>query len=112
MKYFYILSILVFSSTFLHARQITLDIPDEEIAIVENDVLDAEQWIKEAWNGKVNRCKERLIKSEIKKSVENNESLPAGEEAIVNKAFTRPDYKNRKQRDEEEKNRILNIDNN
>ncbi len=86
-------------STNVYAKKITLNIPDTEIAVVENDVVDAEKWIQDAWEGKYNKCKERLIKGEIERSIQNNEIIPPGEGAVINKALNRPDYKNRKARD-------------
>jgi hypothetical protein len=82
------------------ARQIVLDISDRDIAIVENYVLDAEQWIKEAWAGQVNKRSSQMIDEEIRKSIENQEAIPAGEAAIIDKALSRPDYKSRQQREE------------
>lgn len=99
MKKLLFLSILLASE--LHAKQIILDIPDSDLKIVENDVPDAEAWIKNAWAGKLNKCKERLVKAEIEKSMKSREAIPAGEDAIVQKAFLRTDYKNRVQRDSE-----------
>jgi len=83
----------------LHARQVVLDIPDNDIKIVENDVIDAEQWIKDAWAGKLAKCKSRIIKVEVDRSVQANETLPAGDAAIIQKAFSRTDFKPRKLRD-------------
>lgn len=91
--------ILLTCSLTCEAKQIILDIPDNDMKIVENDVLDAEQWIKDAWAGKLNKCKERLLDQEVSRSVKDGETLPAGDTAIIQKAFARPDYKNRKQRD-------------
>jgi hypothetical protein len=93
-----ILVALLFVSP-LQAKTITLEIPDQDIKIVENDVIDAEQWIREAWAGKLNKCKERLLNQEIKRSVDVGESLPAGDTAIIQKAFNRTDYESRKARD-------------
>lgn len=96
-----LLCFMLFLPSILQAKTITLNIPDEEIKIVENDVLDAEQWIKDAWKGKVNKCKDRLIRSEIDTSIGKGEAIPAGDTAIIDKAFKRPEYKNRKERDAE-----------
>lgn len=93
-----LLLIILFVGSTAQAKTITLSIPDDDIKIVENDILDAEQWIKDAWAGKVNKCKERIVKQEIERSVKSGETLPAGERAILQKAFNRSDYKNRKQR--------------
>jgi len=53
---------------------------------------------KDAWTGKLRKQK-RLIEMEIFRSRLNNETLPAGDNAIIQKAFARPDYLSRKQRD-------------
>jgi hypothetical protein len=98
MKHVYVFLVVFMASIgIVYSKQITLNIPDEEIAIVENDVVDAEQWIKDAWSGKVNKCKERLVKQEVDQSIKDGETLPAGKDAIVSKHFARPDYKSRKE---------------
>ena len=89
--------ILILFCSPVQAKVITLDIPDTDIAIIEHDVVDAEQWIKDAVAGKLAKCKERLLKKEIETSVKNGETLPAGEVAIIQKAFDRPEYKSRKE---------------
>lgn len=99
MKRLLITSLLLTSPFIVNAKVITLNIPDSDIAIVENDVENAEEWIRAAWAGKVNKCKERIVKAEIQLSISKGEALPAGETAIVQKYLTRPDYKNRVERD-------------
>jgi hypothetical protein len=84
------------------AKTIKLEVLDDDVKIIENDVVDAEQWVRNAWVGKVNRCKERLIKEEIAISINSGESIPAGDTAIIEKHFSRNGYENRKQRDERE----------
>lgn len=93
MNIFFFIFLLIASTA--QAKQIVLDIPDNDIKIVENDVFDAEKWIKDAWAGKLAKCKSRLVASEVAVSVKNGETLPAGEDAIVQKAFSRTDYKSR-----------------
>lgn len=80
----------------VQAKQIVLIIPDQDIKIVEADVIDAEQWINQAWQGKLANSKERLVKKEVERSVKSNETLPAGQDAILSKALARPDFKSRK----------------
>jgi hypothetical protein len=79
------------------AKTITLDIPDNDIKIVENDVVNAEQWIKDAWAGKLASCKKRIVQTEVDRSIKSSESIPAGDDAIVTKVFSDPKYKSRKQ---------------
>lgn len=101
MKYLYVL-FLIFVSSNCYAKKITLDIPDKDIQVVENDVMDAEEWIRNAWNGKLNKCKERLIKQEVDTSIKNGEVIPSNENEIIDKALSRPNYKNRKEREKGE----------
>ncbi len=97
----YILAILtiLLVGKLSYAKQITLNIPDDEIKIVENDVLDAENWLTTAWKMKVAGCRQRMIKQEIDQSIKNQEPIPAGEDAILEKALKRPGYESRKQRE-------------
>lgn len=104
----YLLTTVVFlSGQKSYAKKIILDIPDDEIKIVEHDVVDAEQWIKGAWAGKVNNCKGRLAKEERERSIkEGAQMIPASDDGLVQKAMARPDLESRKERDlREEKER-------
>ena len=83
----------------VQAKTITLNIPDNDLKVVENDVIDAEQWIRDAWNGKFNKCKDRLIKQEVDRSLQEGTAIPSTSDAIIQKAFSRLDYKPRKDRD-------------
>lgn len=81
----------------------TITIPDDEIKIVENDVIDARQWLLDAWKNKVAKCRDRIVEAEVELSLKNNESIPAGETSIVDRHLLRPDYRNRKDRDAEKR---------
>lgn len=91
-----LLLILLFASP-LQAKTITLIIPDDDIKVVESEVLDAEQWIKDAWAGKLAKSKDRMIKREIDRSVKANEAIPAGETAIIDKVIKDPKFETRKE---------------
>ena len=75
----------------VQARQIVLDIPDEDIAIVESIVVDAEKWIQNAWAGKLEKCKQRVIDREVKLSIKENKEIPAGKDLIIDEYLKRPD---------------------
>lgn len=36
---------------------------DEEMAILENDLLDVKDWIDKAIEGKINNCRKRILKA-------------------------------------------------
>lgn len=94
--------LFLFFAVDVHARQIILEVPDSDIKIVEHDILDAETWIREMWENKVGKCKKRLVQQEVERSVKEADSLPAGEDAIVEKAFERKDYMSRKDAEEKD----------
>jgi len=91
--------IFFFLPSVLYAKQVAFDIPDNDIKIVENDVFDAIEWLENAWKGKVESCGDRIVKEELNLSITNNESLPAGKDAIIEKYFNRPGYKSRKEKE-------------
>ena len=97
MNILFLLLILIASTA--HGREIVLEIPDEDIKIVETDVMNAEQWIRDAWAGKLRKSKERIIRKEIEASVNAGESIPAGEAEIIEKAFDRKSYQSREERE-------------
>lgn len=106
MRYYFTL-ILLLAPSVSCAKQIVLDPKDQDIAIVENDVIDADEWVRTMWAGKLARCKERIIQAEIKKSIEEGSPIPSTEDEIIKKYLSRPEYKNRKDRDAQEaKDRI------
>lgn len=83
------------------AKKIVLDIPDDEIAVVETYVPDAETWLREAWAGKVNNRREALIKDEVQDSVEKGRAVPAKKQDIIKNGMKR--MGTRKKRDAEQK---------
>jgi hypothetical protein len=99
MKKFLFVSLVLTSQ--VEARQIVLDIPDEEIALVETYVVDAEQWIKDAWKGKVNNRADRLFRDEIEHCINTGASLPHSKEEAIQNGMKR--LKTRKERDALEK---------
>lgn len=99
---FKLMAVLLFLfPTISFADSFIIVVSTMEMAIMEDSILDVETWINAAVDGKINNCKSRVIKREVDLAIKNGESLPAGEDAIVNQHFSRPDYKNRKDRDAE-----------
>jgi len=79
---------------------ICIQVTQQEIDAVNDSVMDATSWLEQAWAGKVNKSEERIIKKEVDLSIENNEAVPAGRDAIIQKHLNRPGYKKRKDREE------------
>lgn len=84
---------------------ITINISDAEEACLLNDLLDIDDWVQKAVKGKINNCKERLIREWYPKLFANPlvKSIPASETLLISFIFARPDYKNRAARDVEDR---------
>ena len=74
-----------------------------EESVLKNDLLDIQDWVDGAINGKVNNCKKRMITEWMPKlyADESVSSIPATEDEIVAMIVARDDYKSREDRDAE-----------
>ena len=74
-----------------------------EESVLKNDLLDVQNWVDGAINGKVNNCKKRMIREWLPKlyADESVSSIPATEDEIVAMIVARDDYKDRVARDAE-----------
>ena len=74
-----------------------------EEAVLKNDLLDVQDWVDKAIDGKVNNCKKRLIREWMPKLYADDSvsSIPASEDEIVAMVIARDDYKDRAARDAE-----------
>ena len=74
-----------------------------EEAVLKNDLLDVQDWVDGAINGKVNNCKKRMISEWLPKLYADDSvsSIPASEDEIVAMIVVRDDYKDRAARDAE-----------
>ena len=74
-----------------------------EEAVLKNDLLDVQDWVDGAIDGKVNNCKKRMISEWLPKLYADDSvsSIPASEDEIVAMVIARDDYKDRVARDAE-----------
>ena len=74
-----------------------------EEAVLKNDLLDVQDWVDGAIDGKVNNCKKRMIAEWMPKLYADDSvsSIPASEDEIVAMIVARDDYKDRVARDAE-----------
>ena len=74
-----------------------------EESVLKNDLLDVQDWVDKAIDGKVNNCKKRMIAGWLPKLYADSsvDSIPASEDEIVALIVARSDYKNRAARDAE-----------
>ena len=74
-----------------------------EEKILKNDLLDIQEWVDGAIDGKINNCKKRMLAEWQPKLMADPEveSIPATEEGLINLIVARADYKDRAARDAE-----------
>ena len=84
-------------------KKIEINLTDDEIKILEHDLLDLDEWVKNAVKGKIENCKKRaaIVYREILKT-EGASMVPANDDVAAKQLFLRSDYENRKKRDEKE----------
>ena len=74
-----------------------------EEAVLKNDLLDVQDWVDKAIDGKVSNCKKRMITEWLPKLYADDSvsSIPATEDEIVALVVARSDYKDRVAREAE-----------
>ena len=85
--------------------KVEITVNDTMQAIMNNDLLSIEDWIKDAVAGKQNNCWKRM-QAEWTTKLMNDDSftdpIPSNQADFVTLVTGRDDYKTRKQRDEAE----------
>ena len=74
-----------------------------EESVLKNDLLDVQDWVDKAIDGKVSNCKKRMIAEWLPKLYADDSvsSIPASEDEIVALIVARSDYKDRTAREAE-----------
>jgi hypothetical protein len=82
----------------------TVTISDMNMKILANELLDVDDWIQMAMDGKLQSVKTRMIADwHIKLLADPDvESIPAHDDALINMVLARDDYKTAVQREAEE----------
>lgn len=62
-----------------------------------HEVISVESWIQLALDGKANKCKKRLVKSEMPRMLAN--PLVTNEDELLEAVFAQPEYMNRAERE-------------
>ena len=87
----------------------TVSLTDLQQTILSNDLYNdtdnagLDKWIQDAVDGKINNCWKRFQREWTTKLMDDpsfNDPIPSNQEAFVNLVTGRPDYKNRKTRDD------------
>ena len=85
---------------------LTIEVDDTQQTILKNDLLDINTWVQEAMTGKINSCWKRMQREWTTKLMDDSsftESIPSNQADFVTLVVARSDYKNRADRDKENK---------
>ena len=73
-----------------------------EVKILKNDLLDVQEWVTDALDGKINNCWRRFQQEWTKKLMEDEsftDPIPSNKDDFVELVTARSDYKNRTERE-------------
>ena len=82
-----------------------LEISPRDEKILKAQLINIEQWILSALEGKIDHCKCELVINN-RPFIENDDSIdsiPKDKEKLIDMIFSKPYYKDRKRRDQERK---------
>ena len=85
---------------------ITVEVDDTQQSILNNDLLDINQWVQDAMSGKINNCWKRMQREWTDKLMNDSsftDPIPSNQADFVKLVLARSDYKNRKARDDASK---------
>lgn len=82
-------------------NRVIMEISLLDIKCLKNDLFDPQDWFVGALTGKINKCKKRLMGEWYPKLMKDPkvDTIPGNEEEFLNMIFSRPDYKDRKERE-------------
>ena len=83
---------------------ITVTINDTDQKVMKNDLLDIDEWVQLAVEGKINNCWKRMQQSWTTKLMNDEtftDPIPSNKTDFVNLVTARADYKDRATRDAE-----------
>ena len=85
---------------------LTIEVDDTQQSILNNDLLDINQWVQDAMTGKINNCWKRMQREWTTKLMNDSsftDPIPSNQADFVKLILARSDYKNRKARDDASK---------
>ena len=83
----------------------TIEIENTDIKLLENDLLDIQEWLQGAIDGKINNCWKRFKTEWTTKLIEDPTvtTIPANKEELITLITNRVDYLNRAAKDKRAK---------
>lgn len=94
----------VFWSAKGNRMNITITLTNEEVKLLENDLLDIQEWIQGAVDGKVNNCWKRFQQEWTTRLMNDpnfTDPIPSNKEDFIALVTSREDYKNRAEAQQE-----------
>ena len=85
---------------------LTIEVDDTQQTILKNDLLDINEWVQGAMTGKINNAWKRMQSEWTTKLMNDSsftDSIPSDQADFVKLVVARSDYKNRADRDKENK---------
>jgi hypothetical protein len=72
-----------------------------EELVLKNELMDVQDWVANAIDGKIANCKKRMTQEWIPKLMADDsvDSIPADEDELIAMIVARDDYKNRADRE-------------
>ena len=80
-----------------------IELDDTQQAILNNDLLDINQWVQDAMTGKINNAWKRMQQEWTNKLMNDSsftDPIPSNQADFVALVLARSDYQNRKARDD------------
>jgi hypothetical protein len=84
------------------AVTITITVDDTDEKVLLNDLLDIQEWVQGAVNGKINNCWKRMQQEWTTKLMNDEsftDSIPSNQADFVALVIARDDYQTRTERD-------------
>jgi len=80
-----------------------LDLSDQDVKVLSNDLLDIEEWVRAALQGKINNCYKRLKDEWINRLLVDPEiaRIVADRNGLISQITGHRDYRNRLDREAE-----------
>ena len=83
-----------------------IEVDDTQQAMLNNDLVDINEWVQSAMTGKINNCWKRMQREWTDKLMNDSsftDPIPSNQADFVRLITSRSDYKTRNQRDEANK---------
>ena len=95
--------------------KIEIELSDFEVALLNSDLIDIQEWVRNAVQGKINWCKKRLIREymDVLYNDPGVDSIPADMDKLAEVIMAHPQYKDAvtklKEQEEELQRRIKEV---